>query len=239
MKLHINLEIEITPEELKAALTQDFDEFRVKVKPEKTDMVKTDMEKTFDILASIRNQEIEVQAKESLVNAGEQIVKEAREWSKPKKKVDWKKYYKSSANRDKICIECKAAFRDETRTNTRKWCDKCSLTRSKVTKPETKMFTGVIVDVAEAAKAIEERMMSKPEVKNPNSTGEKQHLTPTKKKELILTEPANGKHTVFLRIGEHICANKDCKAVFKANKVNQKYCTVKCEAAVKHHEFVH
>lgn len=46
---------------------------------------------------------------------------------KEKKNVDWTKYHKpSTRSRDKICQDCGSLFHDDTKTNTRKWCDTCS-----------------------------------------------------------------------------------------------------------------
>lgn len=52
-------------------------------------------------------------------------------------------------------------------------------------------------------------------------------------KELILTEPIKNKSPRILKTGERICANKCCKKIFKAKKLDDRCCSGECEVIVK------
>lgn len=108
------------------------------------------------------------------------------------------------SKRDKLCKDCGALFHDESKTNTRKWCDKCTSLKHKIDnkyirqKPKT------------------DKRVAKPKPDLTQNSG-------------VVKTPSSIRPPIYLKANERICKNPRCKKVYKFEKLDQEFCSAECE----------
>jgi hypothetical protein len=174
MKIQL-ITIEGEPDEIESILDFKLDEY-----------VKVSEVREGKVIGHIGNADIELKAiGKKLAEQNKENIEIGRPATQttPEPKAEPEKHVKDK--RDKYCADCSAPFRDESKTNTRKWCDKCTCLNH----------------------VIDNKYVRKP---RPTTRYPKPDLTRNE----VIKPPAHNRAPIVLKANEKLCHNPYCKRKF-------------------------